>query len=534
MEISWIKDKLLAYLAFDPGRPMLFNSEDFLFTFLIFLGGYLLVASRQQVRIIWLTAYSLFFYYKSSGKFLLLLLASMLLNYLIVKHIHKSEDPLLRRRWLLTSVLLNLGLLAWFKYANFFIGSVADLAGIEALRLDIWLPVGISFYTFQIMSYAIDVYRRQLEPARSLLDFTFFVSFFPQLVAGPIVRASEFMLQIRRDIAVSREELGRGILLICGGLFKKAVISDYISINFVDRIFEAPALFTGFENLMALYGYAMQIYCDFSGYSDMAIGLGLILGFQLPINFRTPYQSASIQEFWRRWHISLSTWLRDYLYIPLGGNRYGYVRTYTNLIITMVLGGLWHGAAWRFVIWGTLHGGALAAERLLRDTRAWLRQQFQNYLDRLDYQAIHRPRGRAGRTRQRLERIEWLTQGWLALFLSIGLRLAGVFLTFHFVCFCWIFFRVESFDLAFDMIYQILFNFHAEIAGQVIGDFQPVFGLMLLGYVLHFLPEELDGWTERRFIRLPLVVKSLLIALIVWMALLAGSAGEQAFIYYQF
>lgn len=222
---------------------------------------------------------------------------------------------------------------------------------------------GHLFFTFQSLSYTIDVYRRQITPLTSLLDYAFYVSFFPQLVAGPIVRARDFIPQIRRPLFVSNEMFGRGIFLIVSGLFKKAVISDYISVNFVERIFDNPTLYSGVENLIGVYGYALQIYCDFSGYSDMAIGIALLLGFHFNINFDSPYKSASITEFWRRWHISLSSWLRDYLYISLGGNRKGKIRQYANLIITMFLGGLWHGASWNFVLWGMMHGVALAAHK---------------------------------------------------------------------------------------------------------------------------------------------------------------------------
>ncbi len=240
-----------------------------------------------------------------------------------------------QRFFLVASVVINLGLLAYFKYAYFLVENLGWLTGKTYQIWEIVLPVGISFFTFQTMSYTIDIYRRKLEPVSNILDFAFYVSFFPQLVAGPIVRATDFIPQIRARIRVNQEDLGRGLMLICLGLFKKAVISDYISSHFVDRIFADPTYHTGFENLMAVYGYALQIYCDFSGYSDMAIGMGLLMGYRLPENFRTPYQSTSIQEFWRRWHISLSTWLRDYVYISLGGNRKGRLRTFINLLITM-------------------------------------------------------------------------------------------------------------------------------------------------------------------------------------------------------
>src|SRR5205814_1229922 len=204
-------------------------------------------------------------------------------------------------------------------------------------------------------------------PSKNILDFAFYIMFFPHIVAGPIVRAVNFLPQIHKELYISKEDFGQAIFLIVTGLFKKAVISDYISVNFVDRVFENPILYSGWENLMAVYGYAMQIYCDFSGYSDMAIGIALLLGYRLGINFNQPYQSASITEFWRRWHISLSSWLRDYLYIPLGGNRKGKLRTYVNLLVTMLLGGLWHGASWNFIFWGFLHGAALAIEKFLKE-----------------------------------------------------------------------------------------------------------------------------------------------------------------------
>lgn len=257
-----------------------------------------------------------------------------------------------RKTWVAVSLLINLGLLCYFKYTNFLCGFFASLTGGTFTAMDIFLPVGISFFTFQSLSYTIDVYRKEITPLTNLLDYAFYVSFFPQLVAGPIVRARDFIPQIRCPLFVSKEMFGKGIFLIVSGLFKKAVISDYISINFVERIFDNPTLYSGVENLMGVYGYALQIYCDFSGYSDMAIGIALLLGFHFNMNFDSPYKSASITEFWRRWHISLSSWLRDYLYISLGGNRKGKIRQYANLIITMFLGGLWHGASWNFVFGG--------------------------------------------------------------------------------------------------------------------------------------------------------------------------------------
>ena len=252
-----------------------------------------------------------------------MLILSSLMDYYFAGRIHRSQHPATRKLFLAISMVTNLGILGYFKYTNFLIDSFNAVLHSNFALQDIFLPVGISFYTFQTMSYTIDVYRREIEPAKSFLDFAFFVCFFPQLVAGPIVRAKDFIPQIYQKIQLTKEETSLALFLIIGGLLKKAVISDYISLNFVDRVFDAPNSYTAIENLMAVYGYTLQIYCDFSGYSDMAIGLALLMGFTLPVNFRTPYQSKNITEFWRRWHISLSTWLKDYLYFSVGGNRRG-------------------------------------------------------------------------------------------------------------------------------------------------------------------------------------------------------------------
>ena len=275
-----------------------------------------------------------------------------------------SEDFFCFTYFRIILLAINLGLLCYFKYTNFFGMMIASLTGGHFEIRNIFLPIGISFYIFQSMSYVIDIYRGNIKPLQLFVDYLFYVSFFPQLVAGPIVRARDFLPQILQKPVVSKEMFGEGVFLIIAGLFKKAVISDYISLNFVDRVFENPLLYSGFENLMGIWGYALQIYCDFSGYSDMAIGLALLLGFRFNRNFDSPYQSATITEFWRRWHISLSSWLKDYLYISLGGNRKGRLRIYVNLMITMLLGGLWHGASWQFVLWGALHGAALCLHKL--------------------------------------------------------------------------------------------------------------------------------------------------------------------------
>lgn len=482
--------RLKGLLVYDPSNPLLFNSGFFLLTFLFFMLFYFLVRNRIRLRIIYLTLFSLFFFYKASGMYFLLLLLAATVDYNLSRWIHASEDPVRRKSLLVFSVVINLGLLAYFKYTNLFIDTFNGLGWTHLDPMDILLPIGISFYTFENLSYTIDVYRRRFEPAINFLDYCFFISFFPKLVAGPIVRAADFIPQIRSRLQIDESDLGRAIFLIVGGLFKKAVISDYISTNFVDRVFDSPALYSGFENLMAVYGYALQIYCDFSGYSDMAIGLALMMGFRIPMNFDAPYQSTSITEFWRRWHISLSTWLRDYLYISLGGNRVGKLRQYFNLLTTMLLGGLWHGANWKFVVWGGLHGAALAIEKAFMA-------------------AVKLPSSKM-------------------------FKVLGGLLTFHFVCFCWIFFRASSFENASAVIAQMTGSFDISLIPDVLSGYSNVALLMVFGYVLHLLPRRIDAAAEERLASSPLIVKSLVLAATIYIVIQVRSAGIQPFIYFQF
>ena len=284
---------------------------------------------------------SLFFYYKTSGFYLVILLVSTVADYLIGKRIYTAKTDWKKKSWLASSILVNLFILVYFKYAYFFAGFFTDITGIEVEVYNyfswgfnnltgtnfVWekilLPVGISFFTFQTMSYAIDLYRGHVRPVKNILDFGFYVSFFPQLVAGPIVRAADFVPQLYQKYKLTRTDFGIGLFWILNGLIKKLFLADYIAVNFVDRVFSNPGSYSGFENMMAMFGYTLQVYADFSGYTDIAIGVALWLGFRLPVNFNSPYKASSVGEFWRRWHISLSSWLKDYLYIPMGGNRSG-------------------------------------------------------------------------------------------------------------------------------------------------------------------------------------------------------------------
>lgn len=344
---------------------MIFSSFQF-FIFLLTVLGLVAILPNARYRKLLLLAASYYFYAYWDYRFTALIFASTLVDFTVGKLLHKANDRAYRKLLLAVSIVFNLGLLGFFKYYNFFADSAAVILsnwGLGISTLEIILPVGISFYTFQTMSYTIDIYRRQLEPVDSFFDFALFVAFFPQLVAGPIVRAADFLPQLQRPIELKTSNLWFGSQIFIVGLFKKLMIADAVS-PFVDQVYAYPEYYSSLTVWLAVLAYGLQIYCDFSGYSDMAIGCARMFGFHFERNFFMPYLSLNITEFWRRWHISLSTWLRDYLYISLGGNRKGRVRTYVNLMITMILGGLWHGANWNFVIWGTLHGFALAFHKL--------------------------------------------------------------------------------------------------------------------------------------------------------------------------
>ena len=477
---------------------MLFSSGLFLFLFAAFAFFYGFMRRTPALRIWYVIAFSLYFYYKSSGIYLLLLVGVSVSDFWIGRAIAHVGSRRAQRALVALSIAADLAVLGYFKYTNFFIEIARDLFGAGFLEFqNIFLPVGISFFLFQSLSYTIDIYRGSLKPVDRWGDYLFYLSFFPQLAAGPIVRARDFLVQIRQNpIAVSREMFGTGIYLITIGLFKKAVISDYISLNFVDRIFDEPLLYSGFECLMGIYGYALQIYCDFSGYSDMAIGIALLLGFRFPKNFDAPYKSATITEFWRRWHISLSTWLRDYLYISLGGNRKGRIRTYGNLLLTMLLGGLWHGAAVRFILWGGLHGAALALHKL------WMALV---------------PGAKATGAQ-----MHWWS------------RAAGMLLTFNIVCLGWLMFRAESMQTVSLMLHQIFENFNAAMIPQVVTGYAAVFALIAAGYILHLLPSAVDAVAQRIVVHAPLVLQVLMAAAMIWCVMQIKSSDIQPFIYFQF
>ncbi|MDD3162324.1 MAG: MBOAT family protein [Bacteroidales bacterium] len=489
-------DKLLQLFVCNPKEPLIFNSGMFLFVFCGFLILYNLVKKNLTMKVIWVLLFSYYFYYKSSGFYLVFLLISTVLDYLIGLQIGRVKTQMAKKCFVFLSVSFHLALLGYFKYFNLTLELFANITHQTFEFQRIFLPIGISFWTFESISYIVDVYRKQLQPVKRFMDYAFYISFFPALVAGPIVRAKDFIPQIANSLVVTREMFGNGIFLIFAGLFKKAIISDYIGLNFVDRIFDNPSLYTGFENLMGMYGYSLQIYCDFSGYSDMAIGIALLLGFRLKANFDSPYKSASVTEFWRRWHISLSSWLKDYLYIALGGNKKGKLRTYFNLFITMLLGGLWHGASLKFVFWGGLHGLSLIVHKLLMRLFPWMKVNGSE--------------------------------------MSAWQRLFGVLLTFHIVSACWVFFRADSFAQAIEVFNRIFTAFHPEVLPQFVLGYKVVFSLMILGYLLHFVPQQLETRVNDAVIRMPLVLQAVAITLLIIFIFQIKSAEIQPFIYFQF
>jgi D-alanyl-lipoteichoic acid acyltransferase DltB (MBOAT superfamily) len=471
---------------------VLFNTLAYArFFAVVFVAAWLLVRFRKT-RVAFLLLASYVFYAHWDHRFVALIWISSTADWLLGNAIARAATQTSRKRWLALTVVLNLGLLGFFKYANFGVDS-ARLA-LEALgyhppplSLEIALPVGISFFTFESMSYVIDVYRRQIEPHPSYLEYLTFVAFFPHLVAGPIVRPRDLLPQLAAPARFVPEAGCEALYLIALGLLKKVAIGDYLALNLVDRVFDAPAQYSALECYAAVVGYALQIYCDFSGYTDIAIGSALLLGVRFPPNFAAPYTAHDLIDFWRRWHISLSTWLRDYLYVPLGGNRRGALRTYANLLITMLLGGLWHGASWNFVLWGGVHGLGLALNRFLRD--------------------------RFGFDPGRLK-------AWQPL---------SVFVTFHFVTAAWVLFRAQNLDAARVFFGRIatLTTYHPNLDWRVLC-------VMALGLFGHFLPEGQYARLKAWFVRLPAPGQAVFLFGVLVVLRTMTQAQTVPFVYFQF
>ncbi len=594
-------DKLLNIFTYSPKEPLIFTRFYFWAFFAIVLAFYSVLYKKQKPRTAYLFLVSLFFYYKSSGIYFLLLLFSTIVDFYIGNRIFKSESVVKKKVWLIFSLVVNLFVLSYFKYSIFFIGIINSVLGTDFTVLNhfnlminqfsgshfdidkIILPVGISFFTFQSISYNIDIYRKRIEPVKNILDFGFFISFFPQLVAGPIVRASKFVPQIYQKYKLTHFEFGLAIFMILNGLLKKLFISDYIAVNLIDRVFEKPIMYSGIENLLALYAYSMQVYADFSGYTDIAIGVALLMGFTLPLNFNSPYKALHVGEFWKRWHISLSTWLKDYLYIPLGGNRqasfftsfsvvlvfvttvlipgwslinlafviaillfyfwfkitqYPVFRNITislllvfsvflfnenwigffvvciiiviwlinifnpeaqistitdiNLLITMLIGGIWHGASWQFLIWGGLNGIGLVIYKQWRKISP--------------FKGDH----------------------------SWAVRFYAIFLTFNFITLTRIWFRASSFQQVNEMIHQIVYAFRIDQIYDVLIAYKKIVILLVLAFTIHWLPTTFKQKYRNYFAALPLWMIAFITLVVIFFIYQFQTFELQPFIYFAF
>ena len=623
-------DLILSFLsktfAFDENSPLLFTQFYFWAFFAIVFAVFSLIHSKRLLRNTFLFIVSLFFYYKTSGLFVLLLIFATISDFFIAKLVYRSEKELHRKLFVGLSVCINLLVLSYFKYSYFFVDLVNSLFGTTFQVYDyfaaigntltgsnrfnvdqIILPVGISFYTFQTISYTMDVYRRRVAPVKNILDYGFYVSFFPQLVAGPIVRAAEFIPQVYKPYFLGRRQFGIAIFWILNGLAKKIILSDYLAVNFIDRVFDNPMLFSGFENLMALFVYSLQVYADFSGYTDIAIGVAMIMGFYLPQNFNSPYKAPNASNFWKRWHISLSRWLQDYLYIPLGGNRnatfgtffwiiaiaaigvllsgsvtiaiivlsialgivlWGIFRperrnkiiTNLNMMITMLLGGLWHGASFNFMIWGGLNGVGMLIYKIWRgwsmNVKMLMVALITALLICLVYftpapiwnvlavwcgiiaigtliRWINAQLEKTRDTRDEMQENSKLGNVW------------GIFQTFIFISFTRLFFRSGSnldpdlanehaWNTAKNMVHQMGSAWNLEVIPDICLGYWKVLVLFIIGMIIHWLPTRWKRWYRINFALLPLPVMAILVVAVVFIVYQFITADLQAFIYFQF
>ena len=612
-----IKDFLVNLFSFDQAHPLLFTQFYFWAFFALVFAVFSLFHSKPLLRNGYLFAMSLFFYYKTSGVFLALLVFVIVYNFFAAKGLRKLRSERARQVLTILSVIVDLGILAYFKYAYFLTDFVNNLlgtsfavhdvlgellnslTGADIFRVDaIILPVGISFFTFQAVSYMVDVKREKIEPVKNFLDFGFYLSFFPQLVAGPIVRAVEFVEQLHKPYNLSRRWFGIAIFWIMNGLVKKLILADYLAVNFADRVFENPLLYSGFENLSALFCYSLQVYADFSGYTDIATGVAMLFGFYLPQNFNSPYKAVNTQQFWRRWHMTLSRWLRDYLYIPLGGNRNASAGTFIiiaavavfgsflsgswwvafgvavlaagiglwawkkpqdrklittniNSMNTMLLGGLWHGASWNFMIWGGLNGIGMVIYKI------WTKRSMGGKLliiglvtalcGTLSF-TLHYPVwnmffvwtliilvGTVFRAVCHSERSEesWASRAW------------DIFQTFVFITFTRLFFRSgsnldpalaneEAWNTAKNMVNQIGGPWDLSLVPDMAAAHWTVLLLFVVGMIIHWLPERFKRWYRLNFALMPLGLMALVVVVIIVFIFQFITADLQSFIYFQF
>ncbi len=552
-------DRLLQLFSFDETQPLIFTQLDFWVFFLIVLSIFSFIHKYKLTRSIFLFVVSLFFYFKTSGLLVLLLSASIVINYFIGKGVWAALSQNKKKFYVTLSVLFNILTLGYFKYAYFFTGSFNEMFHTNYETFNVFarmansfmdsgsfadhivLPVGVSFFTFQSISYVVDIYRKEVAPVKNFFEYAFFVSFFPQLVAGPIVRAKDFIPQIRKPFQLNHNDFSWAIIQIVKGILKKVILADYIAIHFIDKVVDAPEAFPGFISIIAMWGYSLQIYGDFSGYTDIAIGVSRLMGFKLLENFNSPYKAVSVADFWRRWHKSLGSWLRDYLYIPLGGNRGGGIATYIatliilvflifitqwywlafiyvglmllysvlsllfssfkkyihrdlNLLITMVIGGLWHGASENFVIWGAMNGIALILYNHWKKVSPYEHSQ------------------------------------------AIYIRVWRIFLTFNFITFTRIWFRLEDDGAPAQMLAQIWNNFELNQTSLdiLMTGFDTALYIMLMGYLLHWLPNKTKLFGEKLFTRMPMYVQSIIVAFILIGVYQAFSDTFKPFVYFQF
>ncbi len=487
-------ERLAELLKYDPANPLLFNSGLFLVLFSLLIVVYQLVRNHRKLKMLLVIAFSLYFYYKSSSWCVFILCGICCSDYLLGRLLGKTTNLQARKTIVLANVLINVGMLVYFKYFNLLADTFATICKSTFDSIDVLLPAGISFFTFRSISYIVDIYRRQLEPATNFLDYAFFLSFFPPLLAGPVVRAKDLLPQIQESKPATAQMMSEGLFLIMCGLIKKVVIADYISGNFVDRIFDNPLLYSGFENLLGCIGFTIQLYCDFSGYSDMAIGLALLLGYRFKDNFAAPFKSQSPTEFWRRWHISLSTWLRDYVYISLGGNRCSKLRKDFNLFSTMVIGGLWHGASWMYLIWGAYHGLLLILHKTLRKLTP-----IPNKLRR-----------------------------------HTIVRTINIAITFMLVVFGFTFFRAPDLSTVEDIFTQIFRDFHLSVATQFFSAYSMIVLLALVGYIAHMTPHRWTVATQNVYTRMAPIWQALILALVIFVVIQTRQSELVPFIYLQY
>ncbi len=438
------------------------------------------------------------FYAAWNPPFVVLLWISTVADWFFARNIHHSTRQAKRKFYLFLSLLVNLGLLGFFKYGNFVLENFTEfvnLLGIDyqPLKMNIILPVGISFYTFQTLSYTFDIYRKKTKPCRSFLDYALFVTFFPQLVAGPIVRAVDFLPQCEQPKIGSHKQIGWGMILLTVGLFNKMVIADLFLAPVAEAVFDSEVRYGMLQTWAGVLAFSGQIFCDFAGYSTCAIGVALCMGFALPDNFKFPYAAVGFSDFWRRWHISLSSWLKDYLYISMGGNRKGKFRTTLNLMATMLIGGLWHGASWQFVIWGGLHGIYLVAERIISNSKLGMKKIWNATL----------------------------------------IRLCLAMTTYFFVCLAWVFFRAKTLPKAFDLLAS-LFDFNHLMNIGIVGrlDCLCVLLITLAMLTIHWWLR--DSNLENLFAKIPFWLKSTIISIMLYSILTSFSGESRAFIYFQF